>query len=217
MLHSVARYLQKLVQKGEAEAASHGAAAAAERARKSSLASALGMKSLGNGISVSPGGGMGLGPGGAPPSSGADSGVAGFGLSVPRAKALTKEEKEKARIKEQYAHFLAKKKEAPAAEPSASGVVSDLIGQTREAMAVAVPSDAAAGGGGGDGPPSSLTAMSAFAASGKGGNGRDTGPDQAKAAELEGLNNDIRSLLSSIQGKSLGEKLALTAPAAARK
>lgn len=76
------RYLQKLAQKSDAEAA---ALARGQKSSKSSLASALGMKSLGNGIAVSPGGGLGLGPGGAPVGS-VDSGVAGFGLSVPRAK-----------------------------------------------------------------------------------------------------------------------------------
>ena len=117
-------------------------------------------------------------------------------------------------------------------EPSPSGVVSDMIGQNRDDMvasavaggaassssSVSFGSSVAGGGGGGSdsisgggGVPSGgglsktqgMTSGQALASK-----------DTAKAKELEGLNDDIRTLLSSIQGKSLGEKLALTAPAA---
>ena len=109
-------------------------------------------------------------------------------------------------------------------EPSPSGIVSDMIGQNRDDMAasavaaasssssVSFDTNTAAGGGAGrDGSNNTNGGLSKTQgmSSGQALASKDT----AKAKELEGLNDDIRTLLSSIQGKSLGEKLALTAPA----
>ena len=133
---------------------------------------------------------------------------------------LTKEEKEKARIKEQYAQFMQKKPVVKEVEPSPSGIVSDMIGQNRDDMvtsaagaassssSVTFDNNTAAGGGGSVSANGGLNKTQGMT-SGQALVSKDT----AKAKELEGLNDDIRTLLSSIQGKSLGEKLALTAPA----
>ena len=116
-------------------------------------------------------------------------------------------------------------------EPSPSGIVSDMIGQNRDNLIASSSSSSAAAAAGsssssagrGAGNSGGLGESSSVASNGNGvGTTKTQGmtsgqavasKDTAKAKELEGLNDDIRTLLSSIQGKSLGEKLALTAPA----
>ena len=115
------------------------------------------------------------------------------------------------------------------ADPSPSDIVSDMIGQNRDNMIASSSSSSATAGssssaaGGGAGNSGGLGDNNSIASNGHGvGTTKTQGmtsgqavasKDTAKAKELEGLNDDIRTLLSSIQGKSLGEKLALTAPA----
>ena len=219
-------YLAKLTQRAEAEAAAVAEAESRGKQKRgtSSLVSSIrvggqGGQGMGSGTPLTGGGGLSY-----------ETATSGFGMGggssisfASTSKPLTKEEKEKARIKEQYAQFMNKKKTGgsgaesaggkgkdASSDPSTSGVVSDLIGQNLDAMAAATPTHE---------PPTSTpapapTSASAAASASASATDEASAEDQAKAAQLEFLNNDIRSLLSSIQGKSLGDKLALTAPAA---
>lgn len=209
-----------------------------QRGNNSSLVSSIRM-----GGNTGPG--TGLGAGMTPNSTGGlsfDSTTSGFvlggGSSLSFAstggKPQTKEEKEKARIKEQYAQFMNKKKTAgKGVETSVGGVVGDMIGRNQDFIAASAPAAI-------DTPshaPTNAPTSSTLATSGTtpGTTAGTVGPttaaasasatasavasaeDQAKAAQLSDLNDDIRSLLSSIQGKPAatgGDKLALTAPAA---